>query len=491
MKLIGLLSVALFVALPSLPQINGQSAAPSPTGRGECLLQNNGWVCELPAATGAASASDNQEQPTGTAVGQAVTVTVTESIQPSPTNAGACHLHGDHWHCEDEESGSHDGHDHSHEGHSHAGHSHEGHSHAGHSHGPSDEYGCGLAPLEDYGLGLHIGSVFILLAASLAGVLIPEVMRWLRKSKPVTTDGHSNVTGMGFGPRASYVIFALRFFGGGILLSTAFVHLVAHALVYFSNSCIGELQYEATAPAIMMAAVWMMLVVNFLIMRPIRQRAASAVANAESSQRSIEGQEYGSSNSDDGGKHAGMGGNRNMVASGEESVFDVRVRLQNKLDESEIMMLEAGIIFHSIIIGVTIGTSSGAGWVAFLIAILWHQFCEGLALASRIVLLPTLGTLKIWLMYVAFCITTPLGIVIGIGVRQSYNGNDRSTLLAIGILTSISAGILLYASFIQIIMHDFFFDKRMQEASWSRAAAAIVFFTLGIIVMVSRPAFEQ
>lgn len=344
------------------------------------------------------------------------------------------------------------------------------------SHGPSEEYGCGIAPFQDYNLGLHIGAVFILLAASLAGVLIPEVMRWLRSDKNVTEK--AILTGdLGFGPRVSNAIFALRFFGGGILLSTAFVHLVAHAITYFSNSCIGELQYEATPAAIMMAAVWLMIVINFLIMRPLRRKAALAIANQQAlrstnSQSSHETAEEFKQRQDE---------SHDQMRYADEEHLQSKI----KLDESELTFLEAGIIVHSIVIGITIGTSSGEGWVAFLIAILWHQFCEGLALASRIVLIPTLSTLKIWVMYLAFVITTPVGIAIGIGVRQSFNGNDRATLLVIGILTAISAGILLYSSFIQVIAHDFLHDPRMHNASWTRALAAIVFFTLGAIAMVS------
>lgn len=56
---------------------------------------------------------------------------------------------------------------------------------------------------------------------------------------------------------------------------------------------------------------------------------------------------------------------------------------ENKLAKVNVLALEAGIIFHSVIIGVTIGTASGEGWVPLLIAIVFHQFCEGLGLASR------------------------------------------------------------------------------------------------------------
>jgi hypothetical protein len=43
----------------------------------------------------------------------------------------------------------------------------------------------------------------------------------------------------------------------------------------------------------------------------------------------------------------------------------------------------------------------------------------------------------------------PLILVQGIGIHESFNLNGRSALLAIGILDSISAGILLYSAFIQ------------------------------------------
>lgn len=40
---------------------------------------------------------------------------------------------------------------------------------------------------------------------------------------------------------------------------------------------------------------------------------------------------------------------------------------ENKLAKWNVLALEAGIVFHSVIIGVTIGTASGEGWVPLLI----------------------------------------------------------------------------------------------------------------------------
>ncbi|CAD6891334.1 unnamed protein product [Tilletia laevis] len=436
---------------------------PSPVGQGACTLHIDHWQCEGtdPNADEGEQAHDDEPEPaaasptTATSIIAAFTTTTTTATatalaavaEPSPTDRGACHLHGDHWHCDldsEEESGE-----------SHEGHSHEGHSHAGHSHGPSEEYGCGLAPLENYDLGLQIGAVFILLIVSLLGVMLPGVSGWA--SQRIERRG-----GDGSAARSAfaYAVFALQHFGGGIILSTAFVHLLAHASVYFSNSCLGELQYEAT----------------IFGLRPLRQRVLSTMGVVPAGCCGTVQPEH---HTDD--KHSTSESAESDADAA--SLENAAIQAQGRLAKYEVMALEAGIIFHSIIIGVSIGTSSGPGWKAFLIAIAFHQFCEGLALASRISILPTTWMLTKLLMYAVFVLTTPVGVAIGIGVRQSYNGNNRSTLLAIGSLNSISAGILIYSAMVQIIAGDFIYNKEMLLAPIRRPLIAFVFFTLGAIVM--------
>lgn len=45
---------------------------------------------------------------------------------------------------------------------------------------------------------------------------------------------------------------------------------------------------------------------------------------------------------------------------------------------------------------------------------------------------------------------TPIGIAIGMGVHGSYNANSSEALLSIGILDSISAGLLLYSGIVEM-----------------------------------------
>ena len=124
-------------------------------------------------------------------------------------------------------------------------------------------------------------------------------------------------------------------------------------------------------------------------------------------------------------------------------------------------------------IGVSLGASGGDQWQPLFIAVIFHQLFEGLALGARICLLVfPAGSLKKWFMGAAFGVRaserftgtelttvlvqliTPVGIAIGIGVHAGYNPNSGSALLSIGILDSISAGILIYAGIIEMLHHD-------------------------------------
>jgi zinc transporter 1/2/3 len=125
----------------------------------------------------------------------------------------------------------------------------------------------------------------------------------------------------------------------------------------------------------------------------------------------------------------------------------------------QVMILEAGIIFHSIMIGVTLGAGKshsglstlslthiaggGEGWSTLLIVIIFHQFFEGLALGARIALLDFDSRWTAWIMGLAFTLITPIGIAIGVGVHENFSANGKAPLLAVGILNSISAGILV------------------------------------------------
>jgi len=105
------------------------------------------------------------------------------------------------------------------------------------------------------------------------------------------------------------------------------------------------------------------------------------------------------------------------------------------------LLLEAGILFHSVFIGMALSVSVGPPFLVLLIAISFHQTFEGLALGARISALyfPP-SSPKPWLMALAYGTTTPVGQAIGLGVHKIYDPASQTGLLTVGVMNAISSG---------------------------------------------------
>jgi len=140
-----------------------------------------------------------------------------------------------------------------------------------------------------------------------------------------------------------------------------------------------------------------------------------------------------------------------------------------------------------LVIGLTLVVAGDSYLITLFIVILFHQMFEGIALGSRIASIgngpaslersseesktytpadsktagvqtntPTADMPQLlipvkavsvrvkMIMALAFALVTPAGMAIGIGVLHQFNGNDPSTLVALGTLDAFSAGILVW-----------------------------------------------
>ncbi|KAL8107286.1 zinc transporter 4, chloroplastic-like isoform X2 [Apium graveolens] len=123
-------------------------------------------------------------------------------------------------------------------------------------------------------------------------------------------------------------------------------------------------------------------------------------------------------------------------------------------------VLELGIVSHSIIIGLSLGVSQSPCTIKPLIgALAFHQFFEGFALGGCISQ-AQFSTFHSTMMACFFAITTPVGIAAGTGLASFYNPNSPRALVVEGIFDSVSAGILIYMSLVDLIAADFL-SKRM------------------------------
>lgn len=109
---------------------------------------------------------------------------------------------------------------------------------------------------------------------------------------------------------------------------------------------------------------------------------------------------------------------------------------------------------------------------------------EGIALGTCIADLPkaAAGTLQKLIMAGTFALITPIGMAIGIGVLDHFNGSDPSTLVAIGTLDALSAGILAWVGLVEMLARDWMSGKLM-NAGLIRTLSAMSALVSGLIIM--------
>ena len=323
---------------------------------------------------------------------------------------------------------------------------------------------------------LHIAAVFIVLITSGLGVLLPIISAWFRKTRSDSdserTLNHNSAADFGKGTGLwGNVFFVARHFGTGIILSTAFIHLLFHGFVMFQNECVGHMSYEATAPAISLAAAFITFLFDLVGARIVHKtHSGSHLPNGDRGEKNASPSAPGSPQAEHDHAHIIDDGHGHHV----DAMFAAEQNWQ-------VLLLEAGILFHSIMIGVTLGAGSGNGWTTLFIVIIFHQIFEGLALGARIAVLTWISKVRSLVMAAAFTLITPIGIAIGIGVRKSFSQNGKASLLSVGILNSISAGILLYTAF-KLLSGDFT-EGPLRNARPMKILVALASLVVGMIAM--------
>lgn len=157
------------------------------------------------------------------------------------------------------------------------------------------------------------------------------------------------------------------------------------------------------------------------------------------------------------------------------------------------LLLEAGILFHSIFIGMAVSVATGTAFVVLLVAICFHQTFEGFALGARIAnLIPVLfdaRSPKPWLMCLACGTTTPIGQIIGLLLHRMYDPNSEVGLLTVGITNAISSGLLLFAGLVQLVAEDFLADSSYKTLKGKKRIEANIAVACGGLLMAFVGAF--
>ncbi|KAF2279794.1 Zip-domain-containing protein [Westerdykella ornata] len=446
-------------AITPAPSTTGAATSPSITAVSDCHAHGTVQYCVA-----------------GTEEYQVVGPTRTEEFESQYTG---CHLHGSETMCmdskgeevtilvESHEEPADEEHDDDH-GHDHGEESESGevacHFHAGVEHctGPGEEEeSTGKQQCErrdrEYNVPLRVGLLFVILATGTFGVFMPILA--------------SKFTRMS---QKSIFFVILKQFGTGVVLSTAFIHLFTHAELTFANDCLGPLAYESTTAAIFLAGFFLSFLVDYLGARIIMWRQnKKAIHDAEGHTTPTSADAKGEATPDSG------------VARADEDDRSSHVHVHGNNEEKVgVWVLEAGVIFHSLLIGLTLVVAGDSFFLTLFAVIIFHQMFEGIALGTCIAGLPAQSAsfLQKCMMAVAFGLITPLGMAIGIGVLDRFNGNDPSTLVAIGTLDAFSAGILAWVGIVEMLARDWLHGP-LHSSSPLRTIVAMVSLIAGLALM--------
>ncbi|KAJ3669048.1 hypothetical protein LUZ60_010998 [Juncus effusus] len=294
---------------------------------------------------------------------------------------------------------------------------------------------------------LHIIAIFSILIASSIGCTIPV----LGKRFPALS------------PEKDY-FFLIKAFAAGVILATGFIHILPDAFDKLTSPCLPNSPWQDFPFAgfvAMVAAIGTLmtdtLATGYFYRRHFK-KAAAAVGDVEASAEA-EGAHaehvHVHTHASNGHSHGGT-----MMAMEMENSDDGSKKLIRHRVIAQV--LELGIIVHSVIIGMSVGASQSPSTIRpLIVALNFHQFFEGLGLGSCIsqakFRLKSVMTMSLF-----FSLTTPVGVIIGIGISSSYNENSHTALIVEGVLDSAAAGILIYMSLVDLLAEDFM-NPRVQS----------------------------
>ncbi|CAG8131559.1 unnamed protein product [Penicillium salamii] len=409
--------------------------------------------------------------------GEGQEVLVSASSTPTtgvPAQYTGCHSHGSESYCMDadgndvligegateESSDEHSDHDHeeSSSGTEQNCHFHAGVEHCVGSDESENSHASCSVQTRDYDIPLRIGTLFVILVTSAIGVFAPILLMKL----PFAT-----INGV--------VSTVIKQFGTGIILSTAFVHLYTHANLMFTNECLGELDYEATTSAVVMGGIFLAFLLEYIGHRIIvarNSKTAAETTEVESQPTHHKGHYNESPEQPQ---------QSTLACLGHSHGNSDPTQPANKFS---VLVMEAGVLFHSILIGLTLVVAGDSFYKTLLVVIVFHQFFEGLALGARIATLPgAIFPSKVG-MAAAFALITPIGMAIGLGVLNSFNGNSRGTLIALGTLDALSAGILVWVGVVDMWARDWVIEGgEMLNATIGKVLTGGISLITGMVLM--------
>ena len=309
-----------------------------------------------------------------------------------------------------------------------------------------------------------------------------------------------------------WCFFVTRYIGSGVIVATGFIHLLAEAGKALLNPCLGGVWEEYTwAEGICLMGVFTMfffdIVAHKKIEDKVRQKKALGDEAALQQLRDVEllpdtvlldqekrntdiGKEKSNMELDQGDieiKQEKCDEDVTKVEKCEETHETTHSSTEHSLHQQILnsFVLEFGIIFHSVFVGLSLAIA-GDEFKTLYAAIAFHQMFEGLGLGTRFAMTPWPKSKWYvpWVLSLAYSLTTPVAIAIGLGVRKSYPPGSRTALITTGVFDAVCAGVLIYNSLVELMAYDFMYSREFSgDKGMGRMLTAFFFLSVGGFAM--------
>ncbi|KAK0239067.1 ZIP-like iron-zinc transporter [Armillaria nabsnona] len=329
---------------------------------------------------------------------------------------------------------------------------------------------CGPGGGADTFFGLRVASIFIILVGSTFGALFPVLAKnssWLHVPKSVFD-------------------FA-KYFGSGVIIATAFIHLLSPALDALSSDCLADgWQAYPYALALCMLSIFSIFIVELIAFRWGTQKLAEIGMRHDAHGHEAGGHAAHGPEGHIAHQIEGNVGESKLKSS--DSELDVEDQQHRALDSAMtqiigVAILEFGVTLHSVLIGLTLAVDPD--FKVLFVVLIFHQTFEGLGVGSRLAYLDLPPKYR-WAPYAGaalYGLTTPIGIAAGLGVRTTYNPDSTTASIVSGTLDALSSGILIYTGLVELLAHEFLFNKEMMTASNGKLAYALGCMLAGCAIM--------
>ncbi|KAF9480530.1 ZIP-like iron-zinc transporter [Pholiota conissans] len=335
-----------------------------------------------------------------------------------------------------------------------------------------NEFNCGSGGGADSDFNLRVAAIFVILVGSSSGALFPVLAKrssWLHVPKSVFD-------------------FA-KYFGSGVIIATAFIHLLSPGLDALSSECLADGWHEYPyALALCLLSIFAIFIIELVAFRwgtsKLQRLGKTHDAHGHSlGSHAAHGPEgvINPPTKVESNISADVESARNSIPQQHEHDHDFEDNASTQM--IGIAILEFGVVLHSVLIGLTLAVAQN--FKVLFVVIVFHQTFEGLGIGSRLAYLE-LPRKYGWIPIggaILYGLTTPVGIAVGLGVRTTYNPDSTTASIVSGVFDSLSAGILIYTGLVELFAHEFLFNKEMMSASNGKLIYAVGSMCLGCALM--------